>query len=72
MPGVFEVSRDVPILVAIEDILLINECSRADEWEGQVLIYHSAETELQGATADSGWPLTVFAPSPHSDRDPRR
>ena len=28
MPGVFEVSRDVPILVAVEDILLISECSQ--------------------------------------------
>jgi hypothetical protein len=36
MPGVFEVSRDVPILVAVEDILLISKCSHADEWEGQV------------------------------------
>jgi hypothetical protein len=25
MPGVFEVSRDVPIRVAVEDILLLNE-----------------------------------------------
>lgn len=36
MPGVFEASRDVPILVAVEDILLISECSHPDEWEGQV------------------------------------
>ena len=36
MPGVFEVSRDVPIRVAVEDILLLTECSRPDEWEGQV------------------------------------
>jgi len=36
MPGIFEVSRDVPILVAVEDILLISECSQPDEWEGQV------------------------------------
>jgi hypothetical protein len=36
MPGVFEVSRDVPILIAVEDILLISECSRPEEWEGQV------------------------------------
>jgi hypothetical protein len=36
MPGVFEVSRDVPIGVAIEDILLLAECSLDDEWEGQV------------------------------------
>jgi len=37
MPGVFEVSRSVPIGVAIEDILLIAECSLQGEWEGQIL-----------------------------------
>jgi len=31
MPGVFEVSRKVPIGVAIEDILLIAECSLEGE-----------------------------------------
>jgi hypothetical protein len=36
MPGVFEVSRDVPLGVAIEDILLLVECSLPGEWEGQV------------------------------------
>jgi len=36
MPGVFEVSRDVPIGRAIEDILLLAECSLDEEWEGQV------------------------------------
>ena len=36
MPGVFEVSRAVPIGRAIEDILLLAECSLDDEWEGQV------------------------------------
>jgi hypothetical protein len=36
MLGIFEVSRDVPIGVAIEDILLLAECSLEDEWEGQV------------------------------------
>lgn len=36
MPGVFEVNRDVPIGVAIEEILLLTECSREGEWEGQV------------------------------------
>ena len=36
MPGVFEVSRDVPIGRAIEDILLVAECSLEGEWEGQV------------------------------------
>jgi len=36
MPGVFEVSRTVPIGQAIEDLLLLAECSFDDEWEGQV------------------------------------
>ena len=36
MPGVFEVSRAVPIVQAIEDILLISECSLEKEWEGQI------------------------------------
>ena len=36
MPGVFEVSRNVPIAVAIEDILLLAQCSLDGEWEGQV------------------------------------
>ncbi len=36
MPGVFEVSREVPIGVAIEEILVLAECSLAGEWEGQV------------------------------------
>ena len=36
MPGVFEISRTVPIGRAIEDILLLAECSLDNEWEGQV------------------------------------
>ena len=36
MPGVFEVSLKVPISAAIEDILLLAECSVEGEWEGQV------------------------------------
>lgn len=36
MSGVFEVGRNVSIGEAIEDILLIAECSVKDEWEGQV------------------------------------
>jgi ribosomal protein S4E len=36
MPGVFEVSRSVPLGVAIEDILLLAECSEEWEWKGQV------------------------------------
>jgi len=36
MPGVFEVSRTGPVGLAIEEILLIAECSLEGEWEGQV------------------------------------
>jgi hypothetical protein len=36
MPGVFEVSRAVSIGVAIEEIILLAECSLEGEWEGQV------------------------------------
>jgi hypothetical protein len=36
MPGVFEVKRKVPIGIAIEEIVLLAECSLEGEWEGQV------------------------------------
>lgn len=36
MPGVFEVSLEVPIGRVIEDILLLVECSLEGEWEGQI------------------------------------
>jgi Domain of unknown function (DUF5615) len=36
MPGVFEVSRKVPVRLAIDEILLLAECSLEGEWEGQV------------------------------------
>jgi hypothetical protein len=36
MPGLFEVSRRVPVGLAIEEIILIAECSIEREWEGQV------------------------------------
>jgi hypothetical protein len=36
MPGVFEVGASVPIGRAIDDLILIVECSLAGEWEGQV------------------------------------
>jgi hypothetical protein len=36
MPGLFEVSRRVPIGLAIEEIILIAECSLEGEWEGQI------------------------------------
>lgn len=37
MPGVFEIRQEVPIGIAIEEVLLLAECSREGEWEGQVL-----------------------------------
>jgi hypothetical protein len=37
MPGLFEVSRHVPVDRAIEDLLLITECSLPGEWDGKVL-----------------------------------
>jgi hypothetical protein len=36
MPGVFEISRAVSIGQAIEDILLLVQCSLENEWEGQI------------------------------------
>ena len=36
MPGLFEVSREVSVGNAIDDILLIAEGSLEGEWEGQV------------------------------------
>ena len=36
MPGVFEIGVRVPLAVAIEDVLLVAECSVGGEWEGQV------------------------------------
>jgi predicted nuclease of predicted toxin-antitoxin system len=36
LPGVFVVSLSVPLKQIIEDILLIVECSEADEWKNRV------------------------------------
>jgi hypothetical protein len=36
MPGLFEVNRCVEVALAIEEILLLDECSVEGEWEGQV------------------------------------
>lgn len=36
MPGVFEVSQDVSIGKALDELLLLVLCSDQDEWEGQV------------------------------------
>jgi hypothetical protein len=37
MPGVFEANQNIPIGRAIEDLLLIVECSLPGEWEGRVV-----------------------------------
>ncbi len=37
MPGVIEVSQDVPIGEAIEDLILLAECSLKNEWHNQVI-----------------------------------
>jgi hypothetical protein len=36
MPGLFEVNRRISVGLAIEEIILIAECSLESEWEGQV------------------------------------
>jgi hypothetical protein len=36
MPGVFELAQDVPIRLAIEEVLLLAECSLEGEWEAQI------------------------------------
>ena len=36
MPGVFEVGSDESVGTAIDDLLLLAECSHEGEWEGQV------------------------------------
>lgn len=36
MAGAFEIGRKVPVAVAIEELVLIAECSLDGEWEGQV------------------------------------
>lgn len=36
MPGMFEIGTGVALAVAIQEILLLVECSIDGEWEGQV------------------------------------
>ncbi len=37
MPGVIEAGQDIPFGRAIEDILLLANCSLENEWEGQAI-----------------------------------
>ncbi len=46
MPGVIEVSQDVPIGEAIEELVLIAECSLENEWHNQVIYLLSASEKL--------------------------
>jgi hypothetical protein len=39
MPGVFEVSRSMPLRQAIDELLLAAVCSLENEWEGQVRFF---------------------------------
>jgi hypothetical protein len=36
VPGVFAVGQDLPISAAIDEIILLAECSLPGDWEGQV------------------------------------
>jgi hypothetical protein len=36
MPGVFEVSRRMSVGAAIDELLLLVECSQEGEWEGRI------------------------------------
>lgn len=37
MPGVFEITKKVSIHTAIEELLLLAQCSFKDEWESQIV-----------------------------------
>ena len=36
MPGVFEISQNLPIGIAIEEIVTIAACSRDEEWNDMI------------------------------------
>ena len=36
MSGVFEIAQELPVGLAIEELILIAECSLENEWQGQV------------------------------------
>jgi len=47
MPGIFEVSRSCPIAQAIDDLLLLAECSTDESGKGRCATYHSGERSLR-------------------------
>ncbi len=58
MPGVFEVSRSLAIGQAIEEILLLAECSYEGEWQGQV-IYLPLRVRIRGELINSGSSIVI-------------
>ena len=44
MPGVFKVGTNVRVARAIDDLLLIVECSLESEWKGQVRYLPHSDT----------------------------
>lgn len=37
MSGVFEIAQSLPIGRAVEEFVMLAECSRADEWDGLII-----------------------------------
>jgi hypothetical protein len=37
MPGVFVIRQALPLAQVIEEVIVLAECSREGEWEGQVI-----------------------------------
>lgn len=37
MSGVFEIAQSLPIGRAVEELVMLAECSRADEWDGLII-----------------------------------
>jgi hypothetical protein len=54
MPGVFEVARSMPIGQAIEELLLVVECSVQADWEGRVIyLYRESESSARRSAASA-------------------
>jgi hypothetical protein len=60
MPGVFEISDTMAVGRAIDDLLLLVECSVGNEWEGQVRYLR--------AGGSSSTPRTFVISNPHTSR----
>ena len=60
MPGVIAVSQSLPVGQVIEDLLLVVECSPAEDWTNQVQYLPYAERRRDGALATS--PCAAIVP----------